>query len=65
MKARNLLIIALTTLTLAGCSSFPRAGQDGPVGIGSSPNDLKRSPCACLVLPNAGPRPIGASGTLS
>jgi hypothetical protein len=57
MNGRNIIAILAIAFVLAGCSSFRGSGQDQPIGIGSSPNDLKKSPCACLVLPNgANPR---------
>lgn len=37
-------------IALAACSS---SRQESPTGIGNSPNKLKKSPCACTVLPNA------------
>lgn len=50
MNARSLLIIIALGLAVAGCSRGSM--QESPIGIGSSPNDLKKSPCACIVLPN-------------
>ena len=46
----RILIVALTALALTACGSL---SQDNPIGIGRSPNDLKKSPCACIQLPNA------------
>ena len=42
-------------VALSGCGT---RHQEAPVGIGGTPNSLKQSPCACVVLPNAG-RPAG------
>lgn len=42
------ILAALVVLLLASC-----AGSDmiEPVGIGSGRDDLKRSPCACMPVP--------------
>lgn len=46
-------ILALVT-ALAGCSNGLSSRQNEmPVGIGSSPNQLRSSPCACVELPNS------------
>jgi hypothetical protein len=45
-------LLLLTMLCLTGCASL--IGSDevpDPVGIGYDPNELKRSPCACLEVP--------------
>jgi len=51
-----MLKIAATLIAcvlLAGCSTFSGSRyQESPVGIGSGPNTLKQSPCACITLPN-------------
>lgn len=45
-----MLALAGTTM-LAACSSSSEYSEY-PIGIGSGPNELKRSPCACILLPN-------------
>ncbi|MCC0004698.1 MAG: hypothetical protein H6872_05975 [Methylobacteriaceae bacterium] len=51
-----MLKIAATLLAcvlLAGCSSLSGSRyQENPIGVGSGPNTLKQSPCACMTLPN-------------
>lgn len=42
---------ACACLALSGCGSEVKS--EFPVGIGTGPNSLKASPCACLELPNA------------
>lgn len=44
----RLLLLALLALPLAACSS-DRVPE--PVGIGGDVDELKKSPCACLELP--------------
>ncbi|WP_162820263.1 hypothetical protein [Microvirga calopogonii] len=46
----RILAISITALALSACGTLT---QDDPIGIGRSPNDLKKSPCACIQLPNA------------
>jgi hypothetical protein len=46
---RFVVVLALS-LGLAACAASKY--QDAPTGIGSGPNDLKKSPCACMTLPN-------------
>jgi hypothetical protein len=52
-------IIAITAilaaLALTGCSSTTDSNY--PIGIGTGPNSLKLSPCACMPLPNAAAKP--------
>lgn len=45
-------VFAVAALTLlAGCAAGGGGQvQTGPQGIGSSPNQLRRAPCACLEL---------------
>ncbi len=44
-------IVALISASiLAACSTVQ---SDNPIGIGTGPNSLKQSPCACMLLPNA------------
>jgi hypothetical protein len=45
---RTISIVSLAMLALAACSSHM---QPAPVGIGSGPNELKQSPCACAEIP--------------
>lgn len=44
------IIGMLAVAGLGGCASS--SYTDYPIGIGSGPNALKRSPCACILLPN-------------
>lgn len=44
-----LFVIALSTL-IGGCAG--NSMTEYPIGIGPGPNSLKRSPCACIQLPN-------------
>ncbi|MBD2745855.1 hypothetical protein IC232_04000 [Microvirga sp. BT688] len=46
----RILVIAFTAVALTACGTLT---QEDPIGIGRSPNDLKKSPCACIQLPNA------------
>lgn len=50
MKPLHLLLILALGLGLAACGRSMT--QDSPIGIGSGPNDLKKSPCVCIILPN-------------
>jgi uncharacterized lipoprotein YajG len=50
----KLAAILVACALLAGCAS---KYQEAPQGIGSGPNALKQSPCACTTLPNPG-RPV-------
>lgn len=55
-------VIAVVSLLLLGaCSSMTPA----PVGIGSGPHELKRSPCACVEIPMDVPASAGAAAVLS
>jgi hypothetical protein len=42
-----MVVVAFCAALLAACSSQ----SIDPVGIGSGRDDLKRSPCACLPVP--------------
>lgn len=42
----RLIISAVTLSLLAGCAAGGSV-QSAPQGIGSSPNQLRRAPCAC------------------
>ena len=56
---RALVALALIggTTGLGGCASSLVDNQM-PIGIGASTNSLKKSPCACVLLPN-GARALG------
>ncbi len=49
-----LAAIAVAVMALGGCSSVD---SQFPIGIGTGPNSLKQSPCACISLPNAAGTP--------
>lgn len=50
-RAGILVVLAVAAgLPLAGCASD--VDNQMPVGIGTGVNTLKRSPCACVELPN-------------
>lgn len=49
-----LLVLGAVTL-LSGCASSSYTQY--PIGIGPGPNALKRSPCACILLPNLAQEP--------
>ncbi len=51
--ARLAVFVAILALAsvLTGCASS--VDTEKPVGIGTTPNTLKSSPCGCLLLPNA------------
>lgn len=44
----KILMISIFTLALGGCGSIL---TPEPRGIGESMDDLKRSPCACMEIP--------------
>lgn len=48
MKHLRTISVALALSALAACSSHM---QPAPVGIGTGPNELKQSPCACTEIP--------------
>ncbi len=48
---RAVFAVAAFTL-LAGCAASSGQVQPSPQGIGSSPNQLRRAPCACMELKN-------------
>lgn len=48
---RPVLMAAALSLLLSACQSLSGAQHQLPVGSGSGPHDLKRSPCACLEIP--------------
>ncbi|MBL0929422.1 MAG: hypothetical protein IBJ15_04780 [Alphaproteobacteria bacterium] len=53
---RTKLILAAAALMLAGCQSLGLGGGvERPRGTGANTDDLRRSPCACMELPNAAP----------
>jgi hypothetical protein len=48
----RVIIVVSALLLLSGCESlFGSYEVPEPVGIGRSNDDLKRSPCACLEVP--------------
>lgn len=52
--ARRIALAGMMLVILAGCSTSAITGSDenkGPVGIGNSINEHKRSPCACMEIP--------------
>jgi len=52
---RKKLMLAAAAMMLAGCQSLGLGGVERPRGTGANTDDLRRSPCACMELPNAGP----------
>ena len=58
-RKTRLITAAILLAVLSGCAGGKT--QDNPIGIGSGPNKLKKSPCACMRLPNLG-EPIGFDG---
>ena len=46
---------AACVLAAAGCTSA--TDNQMPLGIGTGPNSLKQSPCACIELPNDAAEP--------
>lgn len=60
MRRTILTTLALASLaaTLSGCVTANDGNfQAAPVGVGSGPDRLKRTPCACVQLPNRGDLP--------
>lgn len=52
--AGRIVLAGMMLISLAGCSTSAITGSDenkGPVGIGNSINEHKRSPCACMEIP--------------
>lgn len=50
-KRRLLASLAMTaSLALGSCAGS--VDTEKPVGVGSTPNTLKSSPCACVEVPN-------------
>lgn len=52
MLKRSFLGVLAVTVLLTGCSTF--VGEETvpePIGIGPGLHDLKRSPCACIEVP--------------
>lgn len=43
----RLALLAIAVAALAGCSTM----APPPVGVGTGIHELKRSPCACAVIP--------------
>jgi hypothetical protein len=54
-RLKTLLLAALICATVGACSSPRYWGESEemplPVGVGPEPSDLKRSPCACMEVP--------------
>ena len=47
------LVLASLAATVSGCMTAGGGDfQAAPVDVGSGPNRLKRTPCACVELPN-------------
>lgn len=55
----KVLFVALGLIAVAGLGGCASSSYtDYPIGVGSGPNALKRSPCACILLPNQAQRPV-------
>jgi hypothetical protein len=54
-RTKSLLLAALICVTASGCTNPRTWGETDemplPAGIGFEPSDLKRSPCACMEVP--------------
>jgi uncharacterized lipoprotein len=52
MKRKTAVLAALTVFALSGCSlSMGSEKEYDPIGIETEEDALKRSPCACLDVP--------------
>lgn len=54
-KLKNVTLAALgitLCLSLSACGGSTK-DEDAPIGIGTGPNSLKKSPCACNTLKNS------------
>lgn len=53
-RRARIVVLGGIVLTAAGCSATIGTGaktEPGPVGIGSSVDELKGTPCACAEIP--------------
>jgi hypothetical protein len=50
---RRLLLVASAASALSACTQTHTGSeiQQGPVGVGTSVNELKGTPCACMEIP--------------
>jgi hypothetical protein len=51
-KFKKIALITIMSFAMSACANSKF--QDSPVGIGKGLDRLKKSPCACMILPNEG-----------
>lgn len=56
-RAKIIAAIAACAILMGGCGTRGMQSEM-PVGIGSGTNQLKSSPCACILQPNAANSPV-------